>query len=179
MSQHSQVSLFEVLPFSVGDSHVSRFPQPGSERAKKILDTSSRKCCALLTSQSPLGLLVRTLLTSHLLPSTKKYAYRWRVRTTKSSRFYFRLHRLERPTEEIGSSLLPTLRTVFIPETEAHWLNRRKNFIAGKSKFNPHLPLLVVLGRIKAGMSPSKSFANWMMGFPPEWIDGCESSETA
>ena len=81
---------YEQLTLYPEDSLASRFPLPGSEEARKMTVTSGRKCCGLLKSSGPLGLLARMLLESSIWRSTRCYLT-WRTKATKQGRLLFRL----------------------------------------------------------------------------------------
>ncbi len=70
-----------------GDSLASLTVLPGSEEARKMTATSGRKCLGSSKNLDPLGLLVKTLLTSQTWSSTARYLT-WKVRVTKAIVYY-------------------------------------------------------------------------------------------
>jgi DNA (cytosine-5)-methyltransferase 1 len=76
--------------YSQADFLASLSVVPGSEEARKMTATSGRKCCALLKSQGPIGLLAKTLLESSIWNSTVVFLT-WKLRATLSKRLLFQL----------------------------------------------------------------------------------------
>lgn len=89
------------------DSLASRFPLPGSERAKQTTVRSGVKCCELYVQFSPLGLLAKTLLESSAWNSTR-CLLTWKASATPAKRLLFRLVPSTPCTEETEFGLLPT-----------------------------------------------------------------------
>ena len=81
---------FEQLMLFPADSPASRFPQPGSEEARKMTVTSGLRCLELSRKSGPLGSLEKMLLGSSQWRSTRCYLT-WKGRATKQGRLYFRL----------------------------------------------------------------------------------------
>ena len=96
------------LPYCPVDSPASLSAVPGSEKAKMMTVTSGRKCSEWCRSSGQLGLLERMLLDSSIWDSTRCYLT-WKVQVTPAGRSYFRLLPSTPGTDEIGSSLLPTI----------------------------------------------------------------------
>ncbi|XYJ23054.1 DNA cytosine methyltransferase [Bacillus velezensis] len=71
-----------------GDSLASLTVLPGSEKARKMTATSGRKCLGSSKSLNPLGLLVKTLLTSQTWNSTARYLT-WKTQVTKGNRLLY------------------------------------------------------------------------------------------
>lgn len=80
----------EQLTLFPADSPASRSVQPGSAEAVKMTVTSGQRCCELLKSFSPLGLLAKTLLESSIWHSTRCFLT-WKAKATKQGRLYFQL----------------------------------------------------------------------------------------
>ena len=91
------------------DDLANRSHAPGSEEAKKMTVTSGLRCSELYKRQSPLGLLVRTLLGSSIWGS-KIVFLTWKPKGTKSRRLLFQLVPSTPPTEGTGCGLWPTPR---------------------------------------------------------------------
>lgn len=97
----------EQLTLFQEDSLASLTVLPGSEEARKMTATSGRKCLGSSKNLDPLGLLVKTLLTSQTWSSTARYLT-WKAQVTKGNRLLYRLAPSTPNIEEIGRSLLPT-----------------------------------------------------------------------
>lgn len=69
--------------------------------------TSGQKCLGSSNNLDPLGLLVKTLLTSQTWNSTARYLT-WKVQITKSKRSLYRLSPSKPRMKECEPSLLPT-----------------------------------------------------------------------
>lgn len=96
---------------SAVDSHASHSVSQDEKKERKITATSGRKCFALYSKYSPLGSLVKTLLTSSIWHSPARKLI-WKVRATPCSHLLFQLVPSERPTDETGFGLLPTVTAV-------------------------------------------------------------------
>lgn len=113
---------FEQLTLFQEDSPASRSVQPGSAEAVKMTVTSGQRCCELLKSFSPLGLLAKTLLESSTWHSTRCFLT-WKFKATKQGRLYFRLVPLTPRTDatEFASWAGAEDRAVyFVPTPRAH-----------------------------------------------------------
>lgn len=73
------------------------------DAAPQTSATSGQRCCALLTSTSPLSCLLRMCLASSAWRSTA-YSLTWTPAGTKRGRLYFRLRLLARRTDVSASS---------------------------------------------------------------------------
>lgn len=80
---------------------------PGSEQARLMTAISGRRCCELLSSHDPVGLLVKTLLESYRWNSTKCFLT-WKPSTTPRGRLLFRLVPSTPITGETESGFWPT-----------------------------------------------------------------------
>ena len=99
------------LPLLLEDSLASLYLMPGSEKARKMTAGSGLKCLESYQKSGPLGLLQKMLLDSSIWGSTIVYLT-WRVRAMKRHHFLFQLVPSMPRTEEIESSLWPTMRAV-------------------------------------------------------------------
>jgi hypothetical protein len=91
------------------DSLASHFQSQDEKRERKITATSGRKCFDLYSKSSPLGSLVKMLLTSLIWHSPAR-KLTWKVKATPCSHLLFQLVPSERPIEETECGLLPTPR---------------------------------------------------------------------
>ena len=71
-------------------SHASRFPLPGSEKARQMTVSSGLKCSESFPNSGPLGLLQKMLLASSIWHSTRCYLT-WKVQDTPHKHLLFRL----------------------------------------------------------------------------------------
>lgn len=104
----------EKSTFSQADFPVSLFPQQENEWENQTTVTSGRKCSELYARYSPLGSLVRTFLESSrwkMAQHLKGYSLTWKVKDTPFRRLLFQLQQSGQSTDEIGSGLLPTMRS--------------------------------------------------------------------
>jgi hypothetical protein len=109
MSEPSPPTNSEQLTLSVGDSHVSRGPLPGSREAQKMTVTSGRSWLPLLKSYSldgSLGRMCEALLTNRWASSAAFLT--WKVSDTKPRHLLFQLAPSMPRTDEIVSGLWPT-----------------------------------------------------------------------
>lgn len=98
----------ETSTFSQGDSPANRSASQESKRERRITATSGRQCFESYSRHSPLGSLVKTLLTS---PAWHSPARRltWKVKATPCNHLLFQLVPSKHPTAGTESGLLPTL----------------------------------------------------------------------
>ena len=113
-TSQKQISLFgeEKLTSSPEDSLVSPIQWQESEKAKKMRDTSGRRCLEQLERFSRVGLWGRMFLASLIGQEdwfSTKCKLIWKLKDTKSSRLYCQLAVSMLPTEDIESGLLPTV----------------------------------------------------------------------
>ena len=101
----------EQLTFLQEDSHASLTHQQAKEKAQQILATSGRKCLEQYEKFSRATLWGKMFAAS-LIGTGDWYSTKckltWKLKATKSSRFYFQLAVSTLPTEGIGFGLLPT-----------------------------------------------------------------------
>ncbi len=97
----------KALTCSQGDFLASHTVAPGSNSARQMTVRSGLKCCALLRKQSPVGLLVKTLLESSIWNSTVVFLT-WKPRVTPSKRLLFQLAPSMPGTDETEYGLWPT-----------------------------------------------------------------------
>jgi len=100
--------------FSQEDSHVSPTLVPGSDSARMTTDTSGLRCLEQLERFSLVGSWARTF--AGLLIGTGEWSstrcnLTWKLRATKSHRFYFQLVPWAQSIEETEFGLLPTVLT--------------------------------------------------------------------
>src|SRR5690606_4628938 len=136
MTSGQQTSLFteDRSIFSPGDSLANPTAQQGNEREKKMTATSGRKCLEQFERFNRPGLWARMFAAS-LIGMGDWYSTKcrliWKLKATKSHRFYFQLVPSMLPTEETGYGLLLTPRATTISETQeqfaARMNSRRKN----------------------------------------------------
>jgi hypothetical protein len=98
--------------FQVGSrDHANHTQQQGSDLEKKMTATSGRKCLEQFEKFNRPGLWARTFA-ALLIGTGEWYSMKcrliWKLKATKSHRFYFQLVPSMLPTEEIGFGLLPT-----------------------------------------------------------------------
>lgn len=99
------------LMFSWEDSPASLTVQQVKERVKKMIDTSGRKCVEQYTRLNR-ATLSGKMFAALLIGTREWYSTRcnltWKLRGTKSGRFYFQLQVLALPTKDTEFGLLPT-----------------------------------------------------------------------
>ena len=103
----SAINLFS----SLADSPANPSAKPDEERERKMTATSGLSCLRLYEVGNRHGSLLRTCVASLLKTEawySSKCALTWKASVTKSNRLLFQLSPLTRPTEGIGSGLLPT-----------------------------------------------------------------------
>ena len=111
-----QTSLFgeEELTSSRGDFHASPFQWQESEKARRMRDTSGRRCLESFGRLSRPGSWAKTF-SALLIGMEGWYSSRcrltWRLKGTKYNRMFFQLVPSTLPIEGIGSGLLPTITT--------------------------------------------------------------------
>ena len=178
--KHSTEQNTQGLLFSQEDSPASRSVVPGSEKARKMTATSGLKCYERFGRYSPLGSLLKTLLASRRWYNPA-VSLKWDVQTfsskkvlyvekntgtssmpsvktlsekdMKSNRLLFQLVPQERPIEETGYGLLPTVQTQGL---------KRCN-MKGKTEFMPldllPTPTAIDRGSGRINRSPSPGAA--------------------
>ena len=105
-----QITLDELISSQEG-SPANPTALQANERAKKMTDTSGRKCCALYASVHPVGSwekMFADLLVGMEGWYSKRCALTWKLKGTPYNRSYFQLAVSVLPTDEIESGLLPT-----------------------------------------------------------------------
>lgn len=199
-TKHS-VNLSQALDhplYSRAVSHANHSAKPDEGKEWTMTAISGRKCLGLFGSLNPDGSLVKTLVVSLLGAKvwySNKCALTWKVKVTKFNRSLYQLSPSMRPTEGIGSGLLPT-------SSASDWkgaanspnyknqpriqdkLNRMMPTPSardwkGSPKMKPrdNLDSLAERGGTKGetgkktGLRLQPSFALWMMGYRPDWLD--------
>jgi len=154
------------------DTLASLLVKPGSEKARKMTDTSGLKLLGSWKKSHPIGLLARMLVGTSRWGSTR-CLMTWEDLGTPRKHFIFQLSPLTEITNDIGYSLLPT------PTASQDYKPIRP--LAPSEKDGSHGKMLVgVIGDrfpelIGAYLDPR--FQEALMGFPIGWTD-VEPSET-
>lgn len=115
---------------------VNRSQLQENEKVSKILDHSGMKCLDWYKSVSPLGSLVRMLLTSPIWHSKTHYLT-WKVKATKHNRLLFQLQQSMHPIEETAYGSLPTPTVQDGGKATKRWREDRQNNLTAVI-FNPH-----------------------------------------
>ena len=105
---------------SLGATHVSHSPLPGSKKARKMTATSGRECLKLLNTKDPLSSFARTCLVTLSWASMKCYLT-WKVKATPRGRLLFQLQQSMPTIKESVSGLWPT------PDASARGARRNQN----------------------------------------------------
>lgn len=92
---------------SAVDSPASHFQSQDEKKERKMTATSGRKCFDLYSKSSPLGSLVKMLLTSSIWHSHVR-RLTWKVKATPCNQLLFQLVPSEHRTDETECGLLPT-----------------------------------------------------------------------
>ena len=113
-TSQKQTSLFteEKLTSSQGDFLANRTAQQENDSARKMLDTSGRKCLeqyGRLRQHTSWGKTFMGLLIGMGGWSLTRCNLTWKLKGTKSNRLYFQLAVSEHPTKGTESGLLPTV----------------------------------------------------------------------
>ena len=137
-----QISIFteDESTSSLEGFRASLTQQQVSDLERKMTDTSGRKCLEQFERFSHVGSWAK-MYAGLLIGMTGWYSTRcrltWKLKGTKSSRFYFQLAVSTLPTEEIGSGLLQTPSTVEIADTPENMRARaKKNGYQNGTKYN-------------------------------------------
>lgn len=173
-----------------GVSPASPLAKQDEEKERQITATSGLKCLELYNLQNPSGSLLKMCVASLLGAKvwySNKCALTWKAKVTKSNRLLFQLLPSMRPTEEIGSGLLPTARTsskngASQKEVEAGNPKRRLETEiamlptprAGNPGSRPNGKGGKILNEEVGkgtGLKLRPNFAAWMMGYPLHWTD--------
>ena len=169
---------------------VSPLAKLDEEKERQTTVTSGLKCLELYNLQNPHGSLLKMCVASLLGAKvwySNKCALTWKAKVTKSNRLLFQLLPSMRPTEEIGSGLLPTARTsskngASQKEVEAGNPKRRLETEiamlptprAGNPGSRPNGKGGKILNEEVGkgtGLKLRPNFAAWMMGYPLHWTD--------
>ena len=103
----TDIRIEERLTSFAAATPASHSASPENNVARRIKDTSGRKCIDLYERSGRDGSLPRMLLDILSSVSTR-LPHRWKLKATPSGRFYFQLQPLTRRTGGIDSGLLPT-----------------------------------------------------------------------
>lgn len=147
-------------------SHVSHFPQPGSEEASKMTVTSGLRCLELYKNAGQIGLFVKMLLGSMAWGSTQSFLI-WRPQATKlRRRLKFRLHLLGyKPWNGMfGLLQRPMCSDAYgAKKTRTRTLEKRGNFRE------------MIRECTSDGIYPKPDFVEWLKGYPEGWTDISET----
>lgn len=146
-----------------GDIHANRSVLPGSDKERRTVATSGRRCSELLHRQNPLGLFAKMLMATSQWVSTKCFLT-WRVKTTPRSRLLFQLVESTRGTEEGDFGLWPTPtsgNTGGPTGLGGGSGNRKKIYkMVGEEE-----------GKKMASGSLNPEWEEWLMGYPTGWTE--------
>jgi hypothetical protein len=106
-TMQSELFMKEKSTSSAVDSPASRSVSLDEKKERKMTATSGRKCFESFSKRSPLGLLVKTLLTSSIWHSPAR-RLTWSMKATPCSHLLFQLVPSAHPTDETECGLLPT-----------------------------------------------------------------------
>lgn len=115
MTSNKQISLFgETESTSLqGDSHANHIAKLEAEKVRKMIATSGRKCIEQYAKFNRPSLWQKTFV-ALLIGTGEWFSNRcrltWKMKATKSHRFYFQLQVLGHRTKDIGFGLLGTPR---------------------------------------------------------------------
>lgn len=169
--------------------------------------TSGRQCAMLSKTSGPLGLLVRTCLSSLVWADSTPWLLRWKTSVTPSNRLLFQLVRWETGNSVKEYGLLPTAKAGDANLRGNYNLNERRNGLpaaikrlmilfpvaaaqdAGNSTLPPSqklkrkgahgtIPSMLLNCGSHAGTPISPRFYEWLMGYPLDWTAGKEIRES-
>jgi len=150
-------------------SRASPLVSPDEKRERKMTVTSGRRCLESYKNLSPLGLLVKMLLTSSIWHSAAR-KLTWKVKGTKCNHLLFQLAVSGRPIDEIERSLLHTRKVLLYPTP------RKSDATGRKSKIIEGTNQRISKAGIKAGAKLSDIYGNlnpawieWLMGYQIGW----------
>ena len=129
-----------------------------------MIVTSGQKCFELSKSLSPLGLLVKMLLTSKTWHSKMRVLI-WKVRDMKSRRLIYQLSPLMRHTEETDCGYWPTMTARDGRDFSNPTPTQKRAVIKRDS------PSLALILTIKWDMRLSPKIYEWTMGYPIGWTE--------
>lgn len=107
----AELFMLEPLILSAEDFPASLLAWPDEKRERQITATSGRKCFASYNKHSPLGSLVKMLLTSPIWHSRAR-KLTWKVRATPCNHLWFQLVPSERHTDATEYGLWATPNTM-------------------------------------------------------------------
>jgi hypothetical protein len=174
----SEASGGQMTLFSLEASlnHANHTPQQENDLAKKMRDTSGRKCLEQLKKFPHVGLWAKTF--SDLLIGQEGWfstrcKLTWKLKGTKYNRMFFQLYPSTLHTEGTEFGLLPTPNAMdWNTGTKPMTYQKRKMKHQKKSVI-----LQMTLRQMAADLTPNgvstyhlkTSFAEKMMGFPTDW----------
>lgn len=148
---------YHKLTSSLEDSLVNHLVRPGSAEARKITVTSSRKWLDLLKKSDPVGLLGRMLLGSSTWHSTH-CLLTWKVKTTPQNRLLFQLAASVPHIDDTEYLWSPTPMAM---DGQMTCLDKSPRGGLRSEK------AIEELGTGDCWINPQ--YAEWLMGFPPNW----------
>lgn len=167
MTSPKQTSLFteEKSTSSQVDSLVSHIPMQESEKAKRMRDISGRRCLeqyGRFNHPTSWGRMFPALLIGMEGWSSMRCKMSWKLKATRSHRFFFQLQVSTLPTRENEFGLLPTPRVSGEEgyETRA----KRKGHIMAMSYLESHIDYLSINGLLPTPTSGADRNTNYAQG---------------
>ena len=158
-TSQKQISLFteDESTSSPAGFRANLTPKRVSDLEKKMTATSGRKCLEQFGRFNHVGSWAKTF--AGLLVGMKgwysmKCRLTWKLKGTKSSRFYFQLAPSTHPTEEIESGLLPTVKT--FDAGSQRKLTNGQNVSKKGEKYGIHLTQMAQAGLLPTPMAQSR-----------------------
>lgn len=169
------------MTLSAGDSPANHSQKQGNSKARATIVTSGLKCLESFKRSDPLGLLVKTLLTSSRWYSTL-YSLTWKVQATPAKRLIFRLAASRPRTKGNVFGLLGTTPTTQekpwpTPMAKDHTviaecdLTRNKLRAEVVKEFSGGKTLKDINKAIEQHGSLNPDWEEVLMGFPVGWTD--------
>lgn len=107
MCANLQEPTLDQLTLFAADTHANPFPQPGSDKARKMTATSGQNLCGSWLNSGPLGSLEKMLLGTSAWVSMTCWLT-WKPKATPAGRLLFQLAPSVHRTGGTGSGLWPT-----------------------------------------------------------------------
>lgn len=184
MSETLDRTTYQQPTLFAADSLASHTVSPGSDEARQMTATSGRNIAALLPNSGPLGWLVKTLLASSQLSSTRRYLI-WKVSATPQRRSVFQLVPLTPRTSGNESTLLPTVAaTDWKGRSGKGHIQRHGNKRLSDAILYPTITASDATGgpgnsgrdgglnlRTAIGGNLNPEWVEWFMGFPVGWTE--------
>ena len=192
----TQMEMFPTAISSQPVIPVSRSATQVSASDMRMTATSGRTSCKLLHTNDPLGAFSKMFMVMSQWASTKCFLT-WKPKATPQGRLLFQLAVSMRPTEEIGSSLLPTPRSctaMSAPNIQNRVNDKNPNLetVVARSLWptptanedaagTPDGKMQRMLGNHPGirGTTPEEwktgslnpAWVEWLMGYPSGWTD--------